>query len=136
VADVNRSGTLTQTDATLVSQEAQYLTTGNAAFDRQEIPSIPAGLAPLNFRAATFANGPAGDPIVPAKAVTTTTPNALIDLSGKLATFSLDTTSEADASIWKKQLAGSTVQAATVNPNSKLSIPVTPAASKSAVQQI
>jgi len=106
VADVNRSGAVTMADATLLSQEVQFLMTGNAAFDRPEIPPIPAGLRPL-----------------------------VIDLSSKLAVFSLNAANEdalgVNGESWKKQLAGSyTPAVASANPNSKLCIPVSLAASK------
>ncbi len=64
-------------------------------------------------------------------------PNAIIDLSGKLAAFSLDAANEAEGprvngQSWKKQLAGSLTQAdSIINPNSKLRIPVSLGASKS-----
>jgi hypothetical protein len=130
VADVNRSGTVTLADATLVSQEVQYLTTGKVAFDRPEIPPIPAGIAPLNFGPASLAAIPASS------SYAQTTPKAVIDLSGKLAAFSLDAANEdglgTNGQSWKTQLAGNSTQAdSPVNPNSKLKIPVTLAASKS-----
>ncbi len=150
VADVNRSGTVTLADATIVNQEVQYILTGNLAIDRAEISPLPAGIGQLRFSgpqplAAMLAGFQAHveSLVVPvgsvpqAKTDAQQAPNAIIDLSGKLAAFSLDAANEADGprlngQSWKKQLAGSLTQADTIiNPNSKLRIPVSLGASKS-----
>ena len=65
IADLNSSGSLetlnvsgivSYPDRDILNQELQFLATGNAAFDRAEIPAIPPGVGPLTF------SGP--DPLV------------------------------------------------------------------------
>jgi len=49
VADVDANGVLNALDTTLILKEAAWYTTGNAAYNRPEIPPVPKGTTPIIF---------------------------------------------------------------------------------------
>jgi len=52
IGDINRNGGINVTDAMILTREVNYLTTGNATYNRPEIADIPAGIDTLAFHGA------------------------------------------------------------------------------------